>query len=138
MARNGSKWLLQLAPEPQMARNGRSSPPRSCRILEKCRLPRSRRMLDGCRSSLPRNRRMLDGCRSSQAGDAECSTGAARACPGAAACSKSAARAHSREVRSFLAFEMTARKVLPSVRLLSASTFARLHLASCMLCTGSH
>ena len=66
-----------------MARNGRSSLPRSRRILEKCRssLPRSRRMLDGCRSSLPRSRRMLDGCRSSLPGIAECSTGAARATP---------------------------------------------------------
>ena len=139
-AADRSKWLLEPATEPQIARNGRSSPPRSRRILEKCRssLPRSRRMLDGCRSSLPRNRRMLDGCRSSHPGGAECSTGAARACPGAAACSKSAARAHSREVRSFLAFEMAARKVLPPVRLLSASAFARLRFASCMLCTGSH
>ena len=90
-----------------MARNGRSS------------LPRSRRILDGCRSSLPWSRRMLDGRLSSLPGTAECSTGAARACPeaaerstgaaracpGAAACSKSAARAHSREVRSFLALE---------------------------------
>ena len=135
-----SKWLFERAPEPQMARNGRSSRPRSRRILEKCRsrLPGSRRMLDGCRSSLPRNRRMLDRCRSSRPGGAECSTGAARACPGAAARSKNAARTHSREVRSFLAFEMAARKVRPSVRLLSASTFARLHFASCMLCTGSH
>ena len=133
-------WPLEPGPEPQMARNGCSSPPRSRRILEKCRssLPRSRRMLDGCRSSLPRNRRMLDGCRSSHPGGAECSTGAARACPGAAACSKSAARAHSREVRSFLAFEMAARRMLARVRLLSASSFARFHLASCMLCTGSH
>ena len=139
-AADRSKWLLEPAPEPQIARNCRSSPPQSRRILEKCRssLPWSRRMLDGCRSSLPRNRRMLDGCRSSHPGGAECSTGAARACPGAAACSKSAARAHSREVRSFLAFEMAARKVLPPVRLLSASAFARLHFASCMLCTGSH
>ena len=134
------KWLLEPAPEPEISRNGRSSPPRSRRILGKCRssLPRSRRMLDGCRSSLARNRKMRDGCRSSHPGGAECSTGAARACPGAAACSKSAVRAHSREVRSFLAFEMAARKVLPPVRLLSASAFARLHFASCMLCTGSH
>ena len=150
MARNGCssvpgsrRWLEMAArarPEPQMARNCRSSPPRSRRILEKCRssLPRSRRMLDGCRSSLPRSRSMLEKCRSSHPGGAECSTGAARACPGAAACSKSAARAHSREVRSFLALEMAARKMLPLVRLLSASSFARLHLASCMLCTGSH
>ena len=116
-------WPLEPGPEPQMARNGRSSPPRSRRILEKC---------------LPRNRRMPDGCRSSHPGGAECSTGAARACPVAAAGSKSAARAHSREVRSFLALEMAARKVLAPVRLLSASTFARLHFASCMLCTGSH
>jgi len=69
---------------------------------------------------------------------AECSTGAARACPGAAACSKSAARARSREVRSLLVLEMAARKVLSHVRLLSASLFARLHFASCMLRTGSH
>ena len=73
-AADGSKWLLEPAPEPQLARNGRSSPPRSRRILEKCRssLPRSRRMLDGGRSSLPRNRRMLDRCRSSHPGGAEC------------------------------------------------------------------
>ena len=47
-AADGSKWLLEPAPEPQMARNGRSSPPRSRRKLEKCQssLPRSRRMLD--------------------------------------------------------------------------------------------
>ena len=81
-------------------------------------------VLDGCRSSLPRNRRMLDRCRSSH--------------PGGAECSKSAARAHSREVRSFLAFGMAVRKVLPPVRLVSGSAFARLHFASCMLCTGSH
>ena len=94
-AADGSKWPLEPAPEPQMARNGRSSRPRSRRILEKCRssLLRSRRMLGGCRSSLPRRRRRLDGCRSSHPGGAEGSTGAARACPGAAACSKSAARA---------------------------------------------
>jgi hypothetical protein len=61
----GSKWA-------QMVRNGRSSP------------PRSRRILDGCFSSMPRSRRMLDRCRSSHPGTAECSTGAARACPGAA------------------------------------------------------
>ena len=132
-AADGSKWLLEPAPEPQLARNGLSSPPRSRRCP-----PRSRRILDGCLSSLPRSRRMFDGCRSSLPGGAGCSTGAARACPGAAACSKSAARAHSREVRSLLALEMAARKVLPPVRLLSASTFARLHFASCMLCTGSH
>ena len=153
-AADGSKWPLEPAPGPQMARNGRSS------------LPRSRRILDGCRSSLPWSRRMLDGRLSSLPGTAECSTGAARACPGvaecstgaaracpggaerstgaaracpgAAACSKSAARAHSREVRSFLALEMAARKMLPHVPLLSASSFARRHLASCMLCTGSH
>ena len=139
-AADGSKWPLEPAPGPQMARNGRSS------------LPRSRRILDGCRSSLPWSRRMLDGRLSSLPGTAECatgaaracpevaerSTGAARACPGAAACSKSAARAHSRGVHSFLALEMAARKMLPLVRLVSASSFARLHLASCMLCTGSH
>jgi hypothetical protein len=45
-------------------------------------------------------------------------------------------RTHSREVRSFLALEMAARKVLSSV-LLPASTFARLHFASLMPCTGS-
>jgi len=131
-AAGGSKWLLEPAPEPQMARNGCSSSPLSSRIREKCRssLPRSCRMLDGCRSSLPRNCRMIDGCSSSHPGGAECSTGAARACPGAAACSKSAARTHSREVRSLLAFEMAGRKMLTLVRLLSASTFARLDFAS--------
>jgi hypothetical protein len=44
----------------------------------------------------------------------------------------------SHEVRSFLALEMATRKMLPPVLLFSASTFARLHLASRMLCTGSH
>jgi len=67
---------------------------------------------------------MFDGCRSSL--------------PWSPTFSKSAARAHSREVRSLLAFEMVARKVLTPVRLLSATTFARLDFASCMLCTGSH
>ena len=100
-AADRSKWLLEPALEPQLART----------------------RLGGDRVN---------------PGAAECSTGAARACPGAAACSKSAARAHNCEVRSFLAFEMAAGKVLPPVRLLSASAFARLHFASCMLCTGSH
>jgi hypothetical protein len=45
-------------------------------------------------------------------------------------------RTHSHEVRLLLALEMAARKVLSSVRLLSASPSARLHFASCMLCTG--
>ena len=42
-AADRSKWLLEPALEPQIARNGRSSPPRSRRILEKCcsSLPRS-------------------------------------------------------------------------------------------------
>ena len=69
---------------------------------------------------------------------AGCSTGAARACPGAAACSKSAARAHSLKARSNLALEIATRKLVLPVLLLSASTFARLHLASGMLCTYSH
>ena len=34
--------------------------------------------------------------------------------------------------------EMAARRMLARVRLLSASSFSRFHLASCMLCTGSH
>ena len=76
-----SKWPLEPAPGPQMARNGRSS------------LPRSRRILDGCRSSLPWSRRMPDRRLPSLPRTAECSTGAARACPGAAECSTGAARA---------------------------------------------
>jgi hypothetical protein len=51
VAADGSKWPLEPAPGPQMARNGRSS------------LPRSRRILDECRSSLPWSRRMLDASR---------------------------------------------------------------------------
>ena len=94
--------------------------------------------LDRCRSDLLRNREMLDWCPSSHRGSADCSTGTARACSGATAFSKSAARAHCREVRSLLAFEMAARTMLARVRLLSASSFSRFHLASCMLCTGSH
>ena len=131
-AADGSKWLLEPAPEPQMARNGRSSP------------PRSRKYSKSAARVCP--------------GAAECSTGAARVCPGTAECPTGAARAtpdaqnarrsrsmlekccssHGREVRSFLAFEMAARKLLPHVRLLSVSTSAQLHFASCMLCTGSH
>ena len=51
-------WPLELGPEPQMARNGRSSP------------PRGRRWLEMAARACP--------------GAAEYSTGAARACPGAA------------------------------------------------------
>ena len=65
-------WPLELGPEPQMARNGRSSP------------PRGRRWGRRCRSSLPWSRRMLDGRLSSLPGTAACATGAARACPEAA------------------------------------------------------
>ena len=119
-------WPLEPGPELQIARNGCSSP------------PRSRRWLEMAARACPGAGEYSTGASRVCPEAAECSTGAARACPGAAACSKSAARAHSREVRSFLAFEMAARKMLPPVRLLSASTFARLHFASCMLCTGSH
>jgi hypothetical protein len=51
--------------------------------------------------------------------------------------SNHAARARSREVRSLLALEMAARKMLPPVRLVSATAFARLHFASCVLRTDS-
>ena len=150
----GSRWPLKPGPEPQLARNGRSSLAQSRSWLAKWPLepgpapqlarngrssvPRGRRMLDRCRSNLLRNREMLDWCPSSQRGSAECSTGAARACSGATACSKSAARAHCHEVRSLLAFEMTALRMLARDRLLSASSFSRFHLDSFMLCTGSH
>ena len=50
----------------------------------------------------------------------------------------SGARAHCREVRSLLAFEMAARRMLARVPVLSALFFSRFHLASCTLCTGSH
>ena len=151
---------LELGPEPQLARNGRrwlgmaararpgaaeysTGASRVCPGAAECSMGAARDTQEPQNARRvplepPRNRRMLDGCRSSHLGGAECSTGAARACPGAAACSNSAARAHSREVRSFRAFKMAARKVRPHVRRLSASTFARLHFASCMLCTGSH
>ena len=66
-AADGSKWLLEPAPEPQMSRNGRSSP------------PRSRKYLKSAARVCP--------------GAAECSTCAARVCPGTAECSTSAARA---------------------------------------------
>ena len=134
---------LELGPEPQMARNCSSSPPRGRRWLEIAAraCPGAAEYSTG--AARARSRRMIDGRLSSVPGTAECATGAARACPEAAkrptgatracpvaaACSKSVARAHSREVRSFL--EMAARKVLPPVRLLSASTSARLHFASC-------
>jgi hypothetical protein len=60
-------WPLEPAPEPQLARNGRSSLPLNRRMLEKCcsSLARSRKMLEKCCSSLPRSRRMLEKCRSS-------------------------------------------------------------------------
>jgi len=51
--------------------------------------------------------------------------------------SNHAARARSREVRSLLALEMAARNMLPPVRLVSATAFARLHFASCVLRTDS-
>ena len=98
---DGSKWPLEHAPEPQ---NTRKVP------IESAPEPQNARRVP--LESAP-NRRMLDGCCSSHPRGAENSTGAARASPGAAACSKSAARAPSREVRSFLAFEMAARRVLP-------------------------
>jgi len=111
-AANTRKVQLESAPEPQNARRVplESAPERQNARRVPLEPPRRRKM----------------------------STGASRACPGVTACSKSAAQAHSREVRSFLAFEMVARKGLAPVRLLSASAFARLHFASCMLCTGSH
>ena len=63
-AADGSKWPLEPAPEPQLARNGRSSLPLSRRMLEKCcsSLGRRRNMLEKCCSSLPRSRRMLEQC----------------------------------------------------------------------------
>ena len=116
------KCRLELGPEPQMARNSRSSLARSRSWLEmaarlvqsrswlakwllepgpapqlarnaRSSVPRSRRVLDRCSSNLLQNREMLDWCPSSHRGSAECSMGAARACSGATACSKSAARA---------------------------------------------
>ena len=45
------------------------------------------------------------------------------------------ARVRSREVRSFLALEMAAREMLLHVRLELATSFARLHFASCVLRT---
>ena len=101
LARFGASWLaslentapadvsdIELSPEPQMARNGRSSLARTSSWLEmaarawpgaaagskwplepgtapqlardgRSRVPWSRRMLDGCRSNLLRNREML-------------------------------------------------------------------------------
>ena len=52
-AADGSKWPLEPEPDQQ---NTRRVPLESAW---------SRRMLDGCRSSLPRSRRLLEGCRSS-------------------------------------------------------------------------
>ena len=122
-----------------MARNGCSSPPRGRRWLEMVARARPG-AADGSKWPLepapePQNTRRVP---LEPAVEPQNPKGAGRACPGATACSKSAARAHSREVRSFLALEMAARKMLPLVCLLSASSFARRHLASCMLCTGSH
>ena len=124
-AADGSKWPLEPAPEPQNTRkvplefarepqNARRVPLESAPEPQNARRvplepPRKRSMLDGCRSSLPMSRSMLENRRSS----------------------------HSREVRSFLAFEMAARKLLPHFRLLSVSTSAQLRFASFMLCTGS-
>ena len=72
-------WPLEPGPEPQMARNGCSSPPRK-RLLEM-----AARARPGAAEYSKSAARVCPG-------GAECSTGAARACPGAAACSKSAAR----------------------------------------------
>ena len=119
----GSKWPLEPAPEPQNTRKVpiESAPePQNARWvpLESAPEPQNARRVP---LEPPRNRRMLDGCSSSHPRG-----------------SKSAARAHSREVRSLLALEMAARKMLSPVLPFSASAFARLRFASCMLCTGSH
>ena len=113
-AADGSKWSLEPAPEPQKTRKVQ---------IEFAPEPQNARWVPLESTPEPQNARRVQ-LEPPRRG-ARCSTGSARACPGAAACSKSAARAHSREVRSFLALEMAARKVLPPVRLLSASTFAR-------------
>ena len=153
------------APEPQNARRVQLEPPRRRRMLDRCRasLPWSRSMLEKCRSknaascsSINYRQQLLLGSKNDQKGPLESAPEPQNARrvplepapepqdarrvalePGAAACSKSAARAHSREVRSFFALEMAALKMLTPVLLLSASTFARLRFASCMLCTGS-
>ena len=93
-AADGSKWPLEPAPEPQNTRRVPLEPALEPQNARRAPLepPRNRRMLDRCRSSLPWSRRMLDGGRSSLPWSRR-------------ACSKSAARAHSRDVRSFLAFD---------------------------------
>ncbi len=85
-----SVWLLETlqlsskpAPGPQMARNGRSS------------LPRSRRMLEMAARACPGATECSKTCARACPGAADCSKSAARACPGTAACSNSAPRAHS-------------------------------------------
>ena len=141
LARNAAVcciWPLEPGPEPQMARNGCSSPPRSRSWLEMASRAR-RGAADGSKWPLeptpepqntrkvplesapePQNARRVPLESAPEPQNARqmtlepprrrrMRTGAARACPGAAACSKSAARARSREVRSFLAFEMAAR-----------------------------
>ena len=96
-----------------MTRNGSSS------------LPRSRSWLEMAAQSCPGAAECTKSAAQAWPAAAKCSRSAVRACPGATAGAKSAARAHSREVRSFLALE----KSCFFVRLLSASTFARLHFA---------
>ena len=58
----GSKWPLELAPEPQNARKVLLKPGPEPQNAEKCcsSLPRSRKLLEKCCSSLPRCRRMLE------------------------------------------------------------------------------
>ena len=96
-AADGSKWLLEPAPEPQLARNGVSSPPRSRKWLEMAARarPGAAEYSTGASRVCPGAAECSTGAARACPGTAECSTGAAQACSGAAACSKSAARAHS-------------------------------------------
>ena len=110
-------------PERQLARNGRSS------------LVWSRSYFEMAARACPGAAECWMGAARIYSGNAKCSTGApwstteaqharrkpARACSGATACSKNAARADSREVRSLLAFETADRRMLPLVRVSTAS-----------------
>ena len=134
-----SRTWLELAaracPEPQMAPNCCSSPPWSRRIFEKCRsnFGRSHRMPDGCLSSLPWNSRMIDGCSARHSGAQN-----ARQLPLEPALEPAHAPKMPLEPTAvtcvrFLRSKWPLEKCCLLIFCLSASKFARIHLASCIL-----